>query len=313
MKADFKKRLKEEVAGIVSFNSPTRDFTTFKIGGSAVIWVEPDSIEDLRRALVLLRKEGIEPLVLGGGSNLLIFDGKVNRAVIKLSASCFKDLRFSGRLTACGGGYRLSLFVKRCIEKGLSGPERLAGIPGTVGGAVMMNAGTRDMGICNLLESIDVIDFYGKEDTIKKKDLRFNYRDSGLSSCVITKAVFKLTQGDPEQLRSEFGRIYKKKVTSQEYGRPNAGCVFRNPRDSALTSGQMLDQCGLKGRAVGGAAFSTKHANFIINNGNARFNDVMSLIKMGQDSVREKFKVHLQPEIRIIYGGDTSPSYRENA
>lgn len=298
----LKKALKESVNGIISFKERLRNHTTFRMGGMPQVWVEPTSLEDLRHALRIFSKAGLRPFLIGNGSNILVHDGRLDRAVIKLSAPFFKKIEFSERFVICGSGLSLPALIRRCIERGLGGLEGLAGIPGTVGGAIITNAGTsRDNNIGNLIEWVKVMDYKGKNISMLKRDrLRFRYRYSNISKYIILETGFSLKVSNSKNASKRFSAFLKDKLASQEYKWPNAGCVFKNPKGSRLTSGQILDRCGLKGMRVGDAEVSTKHANFIINKNNARFTDVISLIKMEQDIVKKDFGIWLEPEIKIV-------------
>ncbi|MFH1753129.1 MAG: UDP-N-acetylmuramate dehydrogenase [Candidatus Omnitrophota bacterium] len=300
MKPRAYREFKRSLKGLVCFDRPLRDHTTFKIGGPSRVWIEPRSTEDLKCALKICSKAGIKPLIIGRGSNLLIFDGKIDKVVIRLSAPCFRKIRFSGRSAICGSGCDLSVFIKKCIEKGLSGPERFAGIPGTVGGAIMMNAGGQRRGVGALLEWVKVIDRRGSTSVLEGEALKLGYRDSGLSGRVILEAAFKVKNGDRKALRRKFGDRLKEKMQGQDYTAPSAGCIFKNPEGSRYTSGQMLQMSGLKGLRAGGAEISARHANFIINRGEATFSDVRSLIRKAKSAVKKNFGVSLQTEVKII-------------
>jgi UDP-N-acetylmuramate dehydrogenase len=238
--------------------------------------------------------------LIGRGSNLLISDGKIDRAVIRLCAPAFKKIKFTGDSVVCGGGLSLRAFIKRCVDEGLAGPEKFAGIPGTVGGSVMMNAGTAENGIGGLLDWVKVMDRKGRVSVIKKSGLKLKYRDSGLTGYIILEAAFKLRRADKRRLRREFKERLKEKLCKQDYTAPNAGSIFKNPEGYKYTSGQMLEMSGLKGLKVGGAQISDKHANFIINRGGATFSDVRSLMRRARSVVKKRFGVSLRPEVEIL-------------
>ena len=284
MRIREERRFKRAFKGAVYFDRLLKDHTTFKIGGAVRVWIEPRSADDLKRALEICYEAGIKPFLIGRGSNLLVFDGRVDRAVIRLSAPCFKKVKFSGSYATCGGG----------------GPERFAGIPGTVGGAVMMNAGTARDGICDLLAWIKVIDRRGRASVITREGLKLGYRDSGLSGSIILEAAFKLKKRERKALRREFKGRFKEKVKRQDYTAPNAGSIFKNPKGYKYTSGQMLEMSGLKGLRVGGAEISNKHANFIINTDGATFADVRTLMRKAKRAVKKNFGVSLQTEVKIL-------------
>jgi UDP-N-acetylmuramate dehydrogenase len=300
MMNNLNRQLQRSVKGVISFDKSLKGHTAFKIGGVPRVWIEPLSLEDLKRALEICSKMNLKPFLIGGGSNLLVFDGKIDRAVIKLSAPSFKKMRFRGRAVTCGSGRNFSSFVKSCVEKGLSGPEKFAGIPGTVGGAITMNAGTGRESIGDLIKWVKVVNRKGKISVIERGRLRYGYRYSSLSKYAIVEAEFLLKRSDPRALRKEFKDRLDKKLKNQEYSAPNAGCIFKNPKDARLTSGQMLERCGVKGLRVGGAEVSSRHANFIINRGSASFEDVATLIRKVRRTVKKRFGISLESEIKII-------------
>lgn len=302
IKPYLKKLVKESIKGRISFDEHLKDHTTFRIGGIPHVWVEPDSLEDLRRALRIFSKIRLEVMVIGNGSNILANDGRIKKALIKLSSPYFKRITFGDNSCICGSGCALSFVIKRCIKRGLSGLEALAGIPGTVGGAIAVNAGgDKRNNIGDAVEWIRVIDYRGNRITLLKRiELNFNYRDSNLSRYIILEAKFALKRCTPNLVQRKFSRFLKRKIGRQEYRFPNAGCVFKNPRNSNLTSAQIIELCGLKGIKINDAEVSTKHANFIINKGSARFKDIIALIKLEQRIVNENSGLWLEPEIRII-------------
>lgn len=288
------------MTGRLLFNEELKHHTTFKIGGRARVWAEPESIESLKIILQALNKARLEPFLIGNGSNILADDNNIEKGIIKLSDPYFKRLTFDGRRVVCGSGLRLSQLIRACIKNKLSGLESLAGIPGTVGGAVMMNAGT-GVSIGDYIDSLKVMDLKGKRVfTIKRERLKFSYRNSRLRGYIILEAHFILKKRSSAESRRLFNKALTKKIASQEYRLPNAGCVFKNPGGKELSSGRILDLCGLKGLRIGGAEFSKKHANFIVNKESARFSDVLSLIEIAQDIVKDNFGIMLEPEIKIL-------------
>jgi len=302
MRRELKKRLTESVKGFISFNENLSDHTTFKIGGRPRVWIEPGSLEDLKSALKIFAGIGLETFLIGNGSNILAYDGRLNRAVIRLSAPCFKDIVFGRNHVICGSGLSLSGLIKKCIDMGLAGLEGLAGIPGSVGGAIMTNAGGIGMGsIHNAVEWIRVMDYKrGRVSLIKRDALKRGYRNSGLSKYVILEARFLLKGEDADVIGERYDRFLKEKLARQDYSLPSAGCIFKNPRESVFTSGQILEECRLKGVKAGGAEVSLRHANFIVNKKGATFKDVISLIKLEQKAVRKRFGIWLEPEIEIV-------------
>jgi len=275
--------------------------TTFRIGGPARELLRPGSAGELRRALVGLRRKAARVLVIGAGSNILAADGGVNAAVIKLDAAGFCKIGQKRNIVVSGPGVSAARLLDYCAQKGLSGLEFMAGIPGTVGGALAMNAGVsldgKKFAIGDLVESAEVMDYNGNLKTIKKDKLKFSYRRSNLSRHVILSASFKLAPADSKAIRGRIAELIARRKATQDYGKPNAGCIFKNP--PAGSAGKLIDSCGLKGRSAGGAVVSSRHANFILNSGNASSRDVLALISLIRKEVKKKFNTTLETEIKI--------------
>lgn len=280
--------------------------TTLRIGGRAGAWFEPSDAEDLSKFLKgLPSKQKIFPI--GCGSNLLVKDGIVDKVFIHLSGPDFCRICFEGDQVKAGAGIKLPVLVRRLTEKGLSGHEFLAGIPGTLGGALAMNAGARSSwsgkGIYremkDIVGSVEAMDSKGRPRSISAKAARFSYRSSGLGDLVVLGATLKLKKGRPGAVEHSIKSILEHRKKAQDLGFPSAGSFFRNP-DKGKTAGELIDLCGLKGFGVGRAFVSTKHANFIINKGGASYNDVIKLMEIIQETVYNRFKIHLQPEVKIV-------------
>lgn len=262
---------------------------------------------ELRDIIRLARAARINTRVIGAGSNILAQDKGVKGLIVKLDSPLFKriSLESSSRVKA-GAGASLSRFIAFCRSRSLAGSEFLTGIPGTIGGGLAMNAGIsvksankkiKDQAIGDLVEIVRVMDYNGGIKELKAKDIKFVYRDSGLSGYIILEAVFKLRKGDKNRVTRNIRECAFRRRQSQDYSFPSAGCVFKNP--PADSAGRLIDQSGLKGKKAGGAAVSRKHANFIVNLGNARAKDVLSLIALIKKEVKRNFKVNLEPEIKI--------------
>lgn len=283
--------------GKVKLREPLKKHTSFKIGGAAKFFLEPVDADDLKSTLSLLKKRKIPFSVIGAGTNLLAGDKRLNRAVLSLSAPYFRKIFFQGSRVELGSGVRLSRFMRLARKRGLSGAEFLAGIPGTIGGAIWMNAGIPDRNIGNLVENVTVIDYNGNIKTLAKKKLNFSYRASGLSEYIVLSARLRLTKKNPEQIRDKIGKYLGFRQATQDLTRPSAGCIFKNP--PGYSAGKLIDLCGLKGKRIGDACISRKHANFILNCKNARARDVLKLMALAKNRVRQKFKIILEPEIKI--------------
>lgn len=302
MKAHVKNTLKKSIKGRISFSERLENHTTFRIGGIPMAWIEPLDIEDLKNALKVLSKENIESFLIGNGSNILASDGRINTAVVKLSSPYFKKIEFNNNKVTCGSGFNLISLTRKCAQMGLAGIEFMAGIPATVGGAIAMNAGGKNENtILSRVEWIKVMERKKQKIlTLKKEDFKIRYRNSGLLGYIILEACFALSKKRPRSINSLTDSILQKKYLTQEFRYPNAGCIFKNPENSRLTSGQILSKCELQGATSNDAEFSSKHANFIVNKGKASFKDVYSLIKLAQDVVRNNYGLWLETEIKIL-------------
>jgi UDP-N-acetylmuramate dehydrogenase len=235
--------------------------------------------------------------VLGFGSNLLVSDDGVRGAVIKLQGEEFGRTQFEGPKVTAWAGAELSKLVLDCVEKGLSGVEGLTGIPGSLGGAVRMNAGGSFGDIGSAVESVTLMDSQGTVFEKKKPELIFDYRSVNIRARFILNAQLKLAPADPERIMRTVkeGWIYKK--NSQPLNTRNCGCVFKNPPEGA--AGALIDRAGLKGLQVGGAAVSEKHANFIVAKDGCTSRDVMQLIEVIKQKVHEQFDAELELEIEV--------------
>jgi len=284
---------------ITERNHPLAPHTWYRLGGPADYFVRPRNVRDLKEVVRRCNESHLRIHVLGCGSNLLVGDQGVRGAVIKLQGEEFGRTQFEvehARITA-GAGAELSKLVLACIENGLSGLEGLTGIPGSIGGAVRMNAGGRFGDIGSAVEAVMLMDLDGNVHEKKKPELIFDYRSVNIRARFILGAQLTLAPADPERILRTVkeGWIYKK--NSQPLNTRNCGCVFKNPPGAA--AGALIDRAGLKGLRVGGAVVSEKHANFIAAREGCTSRDVMQLIEMIRQRVREQFDVELELELEV--------------
>jgi UDP-N-acetylmuramate dehydrogenase len=283
---------------IVKENYPLKEFTWFNLGGSADYLIRPKTVQDLQEVLRRCEENGLPVRVLGLGSNLLISEEGVRGAVIRLENPEFcKTQLDDGTLTA-GAGVNLGKLVLDTVRQGLGGLESLAGIPGTIGGAVKMNAGGRFGDIGSVIRSVTLMDKSGNVFEKSKPELVFDYRWVNITARVILAATIDLTQSDPDTLLQTVKEVWIYKKNSQPLHTHNAGCVFKNP-PGGTSAGTLIDRAGLKGKQIGGAAVSEKHANFIVTEKGCTSGDVKQLIELIREKVREKFDVELETEIEI--------------
>lgn len=277
---------------------PLKNLTTFHIGGKAEYFFVPENAVQLAGALQQAKKEGLRVLILGAGSNILVAGRQLRGLVIKLSSPFFRKNSLKGKILYAGAASPLALVLRTARDNSLSGLEFVAGIPGTVGGALIMNAGIPGACISDLLEAVTVMDYNGKTKTIKKDKIKFVYRGSGLDKYIILSAKFKLRPGKIDEISRLVRQYLENRKAGQDWKSFSAGCVFKNPRPG-LSAGKLIDLCGLKGRRAGGAQVSRIHANFIVNCAGARGRDVLSLMKLAAGRVKNKFGIDLEPEIKI--------------
>lgn len=277
-------------------NKRLSELTTLAIGGPARFFVEVKDVVSMQEILRFCAREKLSFFVLGKGSNCLFTDAGFDGVVIQNKIDFFEELS-NGRVHV-GAGFSFSLLGIQTAKKGLSGLEFAAGIPASVGGAVFMNAGAQGSETKNALESVDFVDESGNLRTFLKEELHFSYRHSSFQSMrgAIVGATFCLTATDTAKSKQRTLLDYR--IKTQPYHEKSAGCVFRNPEGHS--AGALIEQCGLKGFSVNGAAVSTMHANFLINRDSAASSDMKALIELVREKVKEKTGIDLEPELRIV-------------
>ena len=271
--------------------------TWYGLGGAADYFITPQTVDELKKVVQRCRENSIPIYVLGFGSNLLISDDGVRGAVIKLSGDELTASKFDGEWLTVWGGADLSKLVLACVKKELSGLEGVAGIPGSVGGAVRMNAGGNFGDIGASVDSVVLMDSEGEVFERQKPDLEFQYRWTNITAKFILAAKIKLTPAEPDQILRTIKEIWIYKKNSQPLNTKNAGCVFKNPR--GLSAGALIDRAGLKGKQIGGAQISEKHANFIIAHQGCKSADILKLINLARKTVDEQFDIELELELEI--------------
>lgn len=282
---------------IVKTNYPLAKDTWYGLGGPADYFIRPETIEQLKKAVKRCNENNIPIYVLGFGSNLLISDDGLRAAVIKLDAENFAQTKFDGEQLTAWAGAKLSELVLTCVKKGLSGIEALTGIPGSIGGAVKMNAGGNFGDIGAAIETVTLMDSNGNVFEKSKPELMFDYRSTNITAQFILNATLKLAGADPEQIMRTVKEIWIYKKNSQPLNTRNCGCVFKNPR--GVSAGALIDRTGLKGLRIDGAVVSEKHANFIIAEDGCKSRDVVRLIDAIKERVKEQFGIELELEVEI--------------
>ncbi len=276
---------------------PLAPLTWMNVGGPAQFFVSPRDADELRRVVVFCHEQDVPIYVLGGGSNLLVSDAGVRGAVIQLSNPKFAEVVVDGTTLRAGSGTLLTQAISVSVRAGLAGMEVLAGIPGTVGGALKGNAGGRGGDIGQTAKSVSTMTLKGDRLVRTGDDLSFEYRSSNIVEPFILEGTFALTSDDPEAITQRMRKLWIMKKASQPLSDQSAGCIFKNPR--GLSAGALIDQAGLKGTRIGGAEVSDRHANFIITHDDCKAADVLSLIDTIRAKVSGEFGVDLEPEIQV--------------
>jgi UDP-N-acetylmuramate dehydrogenase len=285
--------------GRVALGESLADWTSLRVGGPADALVRADAREDLERLAAFCRARALPLLVLGGGFNLLVRDGGVRGVVVRLAGLRAVSLEPDGRLRADAGASH-SQVTRFAADQGRAGLEFAVGIPGTVGGWIAMNAGTREREMKDAVTSVEVFDpGAGRVRELARAELRFRYRHTELpAGAVVLAATFATSADDPDAIRERQKRHLAQRRATQPVDQPSCGSVFVNPPGDF--AGRLIESAGLKGTREGGAMISPLHANFIVNTGGARAADVLRLIERARAAVRERTQVELLTEVRIV-------------
>lgn len=296
-------RLSSSLTGSVRRNEPLARHTTFRIGGPAALFIECDTTADLAAGVSICREESVDWTVLGKGSNILASDVGYEGAVLTLGRE-FKRHHAEDGIISAGSGVILAALVQDAFRLGFTGLEFAVGIPGTLGGALAMNAGSKDAWIGSVVESVTLFSPGEGLVSLRGPEIAWGYRRSGLQGRgIIVEASLRLEPGDAGRIRQVMEASLRRRRKTQPLGMPNAGSVFVNPEGAS--AGWLIESAGLMGRTVGGAAVSEVHANFIVNTGRATASDVIELVRQIREAVEEEHGVELKPEIRFLGSFDT--------
>lgn len=274
-------------------------YTTYKVGGCVKVLVFPKDIEKLKLLIKELKENNINYKVIGNGSNLIFSDNEYNGVLIKLDH--FNSLEIDDTKITVGASYSLIKLSNKACFLGLTGLEFAAGIPGTVGGSIYMNAGAYNSDMGYIVKEVVVLNPYGEVETLYNKDLDFHYRSSFFQNnkdYIVISAVIVLKRGDKQLIKEIMEDRKQRRLSSQPLEYPSAGSVFRNPEGNF--AGKLIEDCGLKGYRLGGARISEKHANFVINENNATAEDIRNLILLARDKVKEKYNIELKIEQEFV-------------
>ncbi|MDD5645166.1 MAG: UDP-N-acetylmuramate dehydrogenase [bacterium] len=299
MNENTRKTLKKHFSDNLYFDEFLRNHTSFRVGGPADIFFKPGSVDKLSSFLNIIKDEKIGYFVIGNGTNILFADTGFRGAVIQLSEPAFRTVEINLDSVICGSGTNMTELAYQTAKKGLSGCEYMAGLPGSVGGAVMTNAGAFGQDIGSVIEKVESVTERGNHAISEKDDIVFGYRNCNLSrrGIVITRVYLRLAKTDSKTADNRIKEFLDNRERGY-IGASNAGSVFKNPGN--LSAWKLIDSAGLRNVRIGGARVSDKHANVIINEGTATSRDIKNLIEIVQLKVFERFGIGLEPEIKII-------------
>ena len=296
---EFGEELEKMVNGTCLLNEPMSRHTSYGIGGPAGAYITPRDRDDLRRILHFADEQNIRVFFIGSGSNLLVADEGINGIVITLIKS-FNKLEIKGCHIYAETGVMLGHMVKHCIKQKLTGLETMVGVPGTLGGALMMNAGAFGSEISNCLKNVDVMTLTGEIKQYSVKDIDFNYRHSSFKKDeIIMSANFILKKVTKQEIMIKRAKASAGRKETQPLRFRSAGSLFKNPKKD-VAAGYLIDKAGLKGTHRGDAEISEKHANFFVNHGKANAEDVVFLIRLARKTVEKKFGINLELEVKTL-------------
>ena len=285
----------------ILFDEPMSKHTTFKVGGPAECYIKIDDIQHLRHVLRLAKQEHIPITILGNGSNVLVLDGGIKGIVLNIRFNKIEMMNLDKKIFAnVGAGVKISVFGHLLLRNEITGFEELSGIPGTIGGAVRMNAGAHGKEFKDIVSTVTCMDYDGNIHQFENKDMHFEYRRSMLKdkSYIVLEVHMEFQKGKEKDIKEKMEEYanYRKEKQPIEY--PSAGSTFKRGND--FITAKLIDEAGLKGYSIGGAEVSSKHAGFIINKGNATAKDILELIEYVKHKVEEKFNKKIELEIEIM-------------
>ena len=290
--------INNKTASLCFMNESLKKHTTYGIGGPADLMIFPKSKQDLIKVIEIINENKIQLTILGSGSNVLVSDNGIRGAVISLKNS-LKQIEVDDNILYAECGTMLGKIVKHAVKNNLIGLENLNGVPGTLGGALIMNAGAWGGEISENLIHVEVINSKSEIQKIQKKDLNFSYRQSSFNKDdILLSAKFNLKKADKDIIKENFIEAQSGRKKSQPLNKRSAGSLFKNPKNNS--AGKLLDEAGLKGFSIGDAKISEKHANFFINDGDASSRDMLMLIKKAHKEVKDKFNVNLSLEVKLM-------------
>ena len=285
----------------ILFDEPMSKHTTFKVGGPAECYIKIDNIQDLRQILKLSKQKNIPVTILGNGSNVLVLDGGIKGIVLNIRFNKIEMMNLDKKIFAnVGAGVKVSVFGHLLVKNAITGFEELSGIPGTIGGAVRMNAGAHGKEFKDIISTVTCMDYNGNVHQFDNEEMQFEYRRSILKDkqYIILEAHMEFRKGNKEDIKKKMEEYstYRREKQPIEY--PSAGSTFKRGTD--YITAKLIDEAGLKGYSIGGAEVSSKHAGFIINKGNATAKDILELIEYVKYNIEKKYNKKIELEIEII-------------
>ena len=285
----------------ILYNEDMKKHTTFKIGGPAECFIKIKTKEQLKEILVFAKENKIQITILGNGSNVLVLDGGIKGITLTIQIE-YLDIKQNNEKyqVYIGGGYKLAKLAQYLLKNGISGLEELSGIPGTIGGAVSMNAGAHGKEMKDIVQKIKCVDINGNEKEFLNEEAEFGYRKSIFkgNSYIVTEVELNLQKGNKNEIKEKMDEYAKYRKEKQPIEYPSAGSTFKRGKD--YITAKLIDEAGLKGYSIGGAVVSTKHSGFVINKGNATAKDVLELVKYIKDTIEDKFGKKIELEIEVV-------------
>ena len=292
------KKIENDSSSLCLVDEPLKKHTTYGIGGPADLMVFPKNKEDLIRVIEIINENNMQLTILGSGSNILVSDNGIRGVVISLKKS-LKEVNVNENILYAECGAMLGKIVRLAVRNNLIGLENLNGVPGTLGGALIMNAGAWGGEISENLVNVELINSKNELKKVPKKDINFSYRKSSFDkNDILLSAEFNLKKAEKNLIKENFSKAQSGRTSSQPLDKRSAGSLFKNPRNNS--AGKLLDNAGLKGFSIGGAKISEKHANFFINDGNASSSEMLQLIKKAHKEVKKQFDIDLSLEVKLI-------------
>ena len=293
--------LQKDIISKIIFEEPMKNHTSFKIGGKADEFIKIDSEQELIQAITYAKEKNIPITILGNGSNILVSDKGIRGLVIKINIQTLKLEKKQEYIEiTVGSGYKTMALGVKLMNEGISGFEELSGIPGSIGGAIYMNAGAYGKEIKDINITTKCMDYDGKIFNLSNEEQKFKYRSSIFNEkkYIILETKLKLNYGKKEDIKKKMDEYLASRKEKQPIEYPSAGSTFK--RQEGIITAKLIDECGLKGFSIGGAKISEKHAGFVINYNNATAKDVLNLIKYVKDKIYEKYKIKIEEEVKIV-------------